>query len=181
MREIKSSMKPMSVKENRVVSNLIYLVQAGWVEERTQSYVIQRSGRPVQVSSVDYRITNRGIDRFEGPSKFQESDRLKGINITNVQGVTVVGEGNVVDARFEVLSRNLDLLGIEIRASDKLTDREKLSLQAEVETMKSQLAKPEPDRGILSRAWGSLKAVATLSGVAAAIDRIRPIIEPLLG
>ncbi len=92
----------------------------------------------------------------------------------------MVGEGNVVDARFELLSRHLDLLGAEIRSSDKLADREKLSYQAEIDTIKSQLMKPEPNRVIIAKAWDSLRAVATLSGVAAAIDGVRPFIENLL-
>ncbi len=178
--EIKSALKGLGVKQHRIVTNLLYVVQAGWAEVKTQAYIIQRGGKSVQVASTTYLISNRGIDKLEGPSKFQAVDRLAGINITNVQGVTVVGEGNVVDAKFELLFRHLDLLGAEIRSSDRLADREKLSYQAEIDTMKSQLMKPEPDRSIIATAWDSLKSVATLSGVATAIDRVRPFIENLL-
>ncbi len=180
MGEIKVAMRPLKVKQNRVVTNLLYLVQAGWVDEKRREYIIQAGNRPVQVSNVAYIISNKGIDHYEGPSRFQASNRLQGINITNVQGVTVIGEGNIVDTKFELLSRHLDLLGAEIRASDKLEDRAKLTLQAEIDTIKSQLMKPEPDQGIIAKAWDALKTVATLSGVAAAIDRVRPLIEGLL-
>ncbi|HYT17383.1 MAG TPA: hypothetical protein VEO18_03940 [Thermoplasmata archaeon] len=180
MSEMKAVLKQLNVKQHRIVTNLVYLVQAGWIDEKQRQFIIQQGARPVQVASVTYRITNRGIDRFEGPSKFQAADRFQGINITNVQGVTVIGEGNIVDAKFEIVSRNLDLLGAEIRASDKLADREKLTYQAEIETIKSQLMKPKPDQGIIGRAWDSLKAIATLSGVATAIERVRPLIENLL-
>jgi len=178
--EIKAALKGLNVKQHRIVTNLLYVVQAGWAEEKSQRYIIQRGGKSVQVESTAYRISNRGIDKLEGPSKFQAVGHLSGINITNVQGVTIVGEGNVVDAKFELLSRHIDLLGAEIRSSDKLGDREKLTYQAEIDTIKSQLMKPEPDRGIMTKAWDSLKGVATLSGVAAAIDRVRPFIETLL-
>ncbi len=98
---------------------------------------------------------------------------MAGINITNIQGVTVVGQDNVVITRFEGLFRSLELLGAEIRATSELTDREKLSYQAEIETIKSQLMKEKPDRGILQRAWEAPKGISTLAGVAAAFELIR--------
>lgn len=180
MGEIKRAMKPLGVKERRIVSNLTYLAQSRWVEEIVDRYPIIRGGRPVSVKSVKYRIGSAGVDRIEGPSSFQRVERMAGINITNIRGVTVIGHDNVVDTRFEQLFRSLDLLGAEIRATEGLSDRDKLSYQAEIETIKSQLMKPDPDRGILHRAWDALKAFATVGSAAAAVDRVRSLIDPIL-
>jgi len=105
---------------------------------------------------------------------------MAGINITNIQGVTVVGHDNVVRTRFETLFRDLDALGTAIRAMDALPDQEKLVRQADVETIKSQLAKEEPDKGILQRAWDGLRTVASLPGVQTLLEKVRGAIEPLI-
>ncbi len=180
MGAIKKAMKSLSVKEHRIVSNVLYLVQNRWTEERIEPITVYQRGRPFATKRTTYRITAAGIDRFEGPSTFQRVDRMAGINITNIQGVTVVGQDNIVRVRFESLFRDLDALGAAIRSVDALPDQEKLAYQADVETIKTQLAKEEPDRGILQRAWEGLKNVAALPGVATILGKVRAAIEPLL-
>src|SRR6266540_1069523 len=176
---IKSSMKSLNVMQHRIVSNLTYLVQNRWVEEREDRITIRPKGRPFTVPKIRYRISSAGIDRVEGPSAFQQVDRIAGINITNIHGVTVIGRDNVVQTKFEPLFRDLDTLAIQIRAASGLSDQQKLSYQAEIDTIKSQLMKEQPDRGILRRAWDALKGAATIAGAAALIDRVRLMIGPL--
>jgi len=180
MGDVKKGMKGLGVLERRIVSNLMYLVQTRWVEEKREQFNVYQKGRPVSVPKIRYRISAAGIDRLEGPSAFQQVDRTAGINITNVQGVTVVGQGNIVNARFEALFRDLDALGIAIRAAD-IPDADKVAYQAEIDTIKSQLAKGNPDKGILQRAWDAVKGAATVQGALALFDRVRSAIEPLLG
>jgi hypothetical protein len=102
------------------------------------------------------------------------------INITNIQGVTVIGEGNYVHSQYSDLYQSLDLLGEGIRQADRLSDEAKLNYQAEIETIKSQLLKPNPDRSILKTAWNALKGVATVGGVMSALEKVRALIQPLL-
>ncbi|MCJ7425217.1 hypothetical protein MUP01_13260 [Candidatus Bathyarchaeota archaeon] len=102
------------------------------------------------------------------------------INITNIQGVTVIGEGNYVHSQYSDLYQSLDLLGEGIRQADRLSDEAKLNYQAEIETIKSQLLKPNPDRSILKTAWNALKGVATVGGVVSALEKVRALIQPLL-
>lgn len=92
----------------------------------------------------------------------------------------MVGRDNVVQTKFEPLFRDLDAVAIQLRAASDLTDQQKLSYQAEIDTIKSQLMKEQPDRGILQRAWEALKGASTVGGAGALIDRVRSMIEPLL-
>lgn len=181
MGEIKRAAKTLEVMEKRIVSNLTYLLQNRWVEQDVRQFIVQPAGKPVMTRQVRYRISSAGVDRYEGPSVFQRTERMAGINITNVQGVTVIGHDNVVNTQYADLYRSLDLLGSEVRANQQLSDREKLSYQAEIETMKSQLMKEQPDRSIVERAWSVLKGVATISGVAAAADKVRVLLRGLFG
>lgn len=179
-REIKQVLKEKGLNEQEVASNLYYLIQSGWVNEERKTFPITRGGATIRAESVSYRIADKGINHFEGPSKFQRTPKLTGINITNIQGVTVIGDGNYVYNQYSNLYRSLDLLGEEIRQTDRLSDEEKLNYQAEIETIKSQLLKSDPDRSILRTAWNVLKSVATVGGVVSALEKVRALIQPLL-
>ena len=179
MGDVKKGMKHLYVMERRIVSNVAYLVQTRWVEEKTEELTVYREGRPFPVSRALFRISAAGIDRIDGPSAFQRADPMAGINITNVQGVTVIGQGNIVSTRFEGLFRDLDSLGGAIRASDA-PDTDKVAYLAEIDTMKSQLAKASPDPGILQRAWQGMKSAATIHGVLGLFDRVRIAMEAIL-
>ncbi len=123
MGEVKKGMKGLSVMEKRIVSNLTYLLQNRWVEQEVRQFIVQPGGRSVMTRKVLYRISSAGINRYEGPSAFERTEWMAGINITNVHGVTIIGNDNVVSSQFTELYRNLDLLGSEIRASAALDDR----------------------------------------------------------
>jgi len=179
-REIKQALKEQGLKEQEIASNLYYLIQTGWVDEERRTFPISRGRGTIKAETISYRITDKGINHFEGPSKFQRIHKLTGINITNIQGVTVIGDGNYVYNQHSNLYRSLDLLGEEIRRTDRLSDEEKLNYQAEIETIKSQLLKPNPDRNILRTAWNALKFVATIGGVVSVFEKVRAMIEPLI-
>jgi hypothetical protein len=49
--------------------------------------------------------------------------------------------------------------------TNELNDEKKLEYSAEVKTIQDQLAKPFPDKGIVSKAWGALKFVGTIGSV----------------
>ena len=108
MGEIKKAMRPLAVMEKRIVSNLTYLLQNRWVEQDIRQFVVQPGGRPVMTRQVRYRISSAGGDRYEGPSVFQRAEKMAGINITNIQGVTVIGHDNVVNTQFAELFRSLE-------------------------------------------------------------------------
>ena len=178
--EIKRVLKDKGLTQQEIARNLYYLIQTGWVAENKKTLRIEKGGKTIYVEDVSYRITEVGINHFEGPSKFQRTSRLNGINIKNIRGVVVVGNDNIVYNKHSNLYRSLDLLGEEIRRSDKFSDKQKLTCQAEIDTIKSQLSKPTPDRSILRTAWDALRTIATIGGVINILEKVRALIEPLL-
>jgi hypothetical protein len=179
--KIKRELKKHGLKEQEIVSNLDYLVQTEWVVEEKEEYPFTRDGRTIQAQRITYKISDKGINHFEGESKFQKPHEVTGINITNVQGVTVVGDRNFVYNQYGDLYRALDLLDEEIRKNSNFSDRQKLDYRADIETIKSQLAKAKPNREVIRSAWRGLKALATVGTVMQLFLRIKELIAPLIG
>lgn len=151
-----------------IISNLLYLIQAGWVKQE-------------KISKIPYFIINTpGVNHFEGPSSFQKSQWVTGINVTNIQGVTVIGDNNYVKQEFGDLYRSLDLLKGEIGKSAQLSDEDKLEYQSEIETIKNQLAKKAPNKTILTQAWQALSTLATIDGVSGFHQSVESLISGLI-
>jgi len=88
-REMKSR---HGMKQPEVASNLDYLIQVGWVrpEVKSRSFVTSR-GMVLPREQTKYKISEVGINHLEAASMFKKPQAASHVNITNVQGVTVVG------------------------------------------------------------------------------------------
>jgi hypothetical protein len=180
MRDLKDALKSQGFKEQEIVSNLDYLTQTQWVLRDEEEFPLRRGGIIIKAKNVTYKISEKGINHFQGPSKFQTVHKFENIKVMNVQGVTVIGENNVVYNQHADLFRHLDVLDTEIQKSDRLSDADKLSVHADIETIKSQLGKPKPTKEILSSAWKGVQAAATVAGVIGLCQTIAPLIAHLL-
>jgi len=181
--QLKQDLKKLGLKEREIVRNLDYLIQSRWVTVETEEteFKTPRGFIKKQVKPY-YKISDIGITYFEGPSEFQRvSKSFSGINITNVQGVTVVGDQNVVvNTQYLDLYRRLSLLSEAVRGSAQLSDKEKLDYVTEIETIKDQLAKQSPDKSIIRLVWEKLKPLATVSGVMSFFKQVAELIGRLL-
>lgn len=180
MRDLKEALKKEGFRDQEIVSNLDYLTQTKWVLADEEEYPLQKGGVTIQAKKVTYRISEKGINHFQGASKFQTVHKFQNINVTNVKGVTIIGENNVVYNQYADLFRNLDNLDTEIQKSAQLNDENKLSAHADIETIKSQLSKPKPTKEILSVAWKGVEAAATIAGVIGLCQTVAPLIAHLL-
>lgn len=180
--EIKKALKQKGIDRKQVIRNLQYLIDTGWVKEIvTTSTFRTTKGNLVNSPSSAYMIGSQGIDYFEGRSKFEKKEGMAGIKIENVSGVVTIGDHNYIRQEFMPLFKLLDDLDNRIRLTDQLDDKEKVDYSAEVKTIQSQLAKPNPDKGILARSWGALKGVATLGGLTNAANLVKSEIEKAIG
>jgi hypothetical protein len=183
IRDLQSEMKTRhGMKQPEVSSNLDYLVQVGWVKEVVKERSFKTAGgMEVSQEQVKYKISDIGINHLESGTTFRRPEASKHINITNIQGVTVVGEGNVVNTQFGDLSRALDELDRAIGSSDRLTDEQKLDAGGDLSTIRTQISKKNPDRSIIKAAWGSLEKVATAVTVGEAVVKVGTLLATLLG
>jgi hypothetical protein len=61
-----------------------------------------------------------------------------------------------------------------------LDDETKLNVAADIDTIATQIQKPEPDRTIVQRAWGPIEKTAALAGLAEAGMIVAHLLGPLL-
>ena len=169
-REMKSR---YGMKQPEVASNLDYLIQVGWVrpEVKSRSF-LTKGGMVLPREQTKYKISEVGINHLEAANMFKKPQAASQVNITNVQGVTVVGDGNVVNAKFTELSSALDQLDQAIADSRQLTDEQKLDAAGDLSGIRAQIGKKNPDPSAIRRMWEGLKAMPILGNAADAIARV---------
>lgn len=169
------------LKQQQVMANLTYLIDNGWVKTVNVEKTVKVRGGTIPQVTTFYEITAKGIDKIEGGSQFEPKERYAGINISATgKNIITLGDGNVVNAQYSELHKTLDELKYAIAQSQDLDEAAKLDLSVDVESIKDQLAKVEPDRTIVGHLWAGLEKVAVLSGVAAAYQKVAPYIQNLL-
>jgi len=182
IRDLQSALRSSyGFKQHEVSSNLDYLIQVGWVKEvvRERSFKTPK-GMELSQEQIKYKISDVGINHLEAGTMFSRADSSKNVNITNIHGVTVVGDGNIVNTQFTDLSRALDELDRAISQARDLTDIQKLDAAADLSTIRAQIAKKNPDKTIVTTAWKSLEGLATIATLAEAAHKVGELIAGLL-
>jgi hypothetical protein len=177
-RELKAK---YGMTQQSVISNLTYLIDRGWVKKCEVQKTVNVPGGTIPSTVTWYEISALGIDKIEGGSEFEPKDRYPGINV-NATGMNVItlGDGNVVNARFSELREKLDGVKFQMSSSGMLSEKQKLDVAVDIESMKDQLAKENPDTTILGHLWSGIDRVAKVAGIADAVQKVWPFISPLL-
>lgn len=163
-RELKDS---HGLTQSEVRSNLTYLISQGWVEEQSiVKSVPTPRGSIISAATSYYIITAAGIDKIEGPREFT-MDKFHGIKIEATgQNIITVGDGNQVNAKFADAAQELAELKEEMRESSILSEAEKVSAIGDIDSIQSQLAKPEPNKSVIATLWNSVDKASKLAGLA---------------
>src|SRR5438874_2706021 len=180
--DLRRAMKKLhGMKQSEVASNLDYLIQVGWVrpEVKSRSFVTPR-GMVLPREQTKYKISEIGINHLEDASMFKKPQAASHVNITNVQGVTVVGDGNLVNAKFTELASALDDLDQAIADSQQLTDEQKLDAAGDISAIRAQVAKKNPNSSAIRGAWEGLKALAVVANTAEAVANVGKLLTALL-
>lgn len=181
IRYIKADLKAQNgLSQQQVQSNLTYLLSQGWAEEKTVTKQVRAKGGTVIPSvTTYYHITAAGIDKIEGPGEFT-MPKFHGINIQATgQNIITLGDGNQINAQFGDLGKALVDLREAITKSDA-PELDKMSVIADIDTIQSQLAKPQPNRSIIAAAWDAVKGAATIYGCAGFVQKVTDFIGGFL-
>lgn len=179
--DVKKELKATNgLTQQEVQSNLTYLISQGWVEEDTIEKSFTAPGGTVIPSSTSfYKITAAGIDKIEGPGEFT-IPKFHGIKIEATgQNIITLGDGNQINAKFSELGQSLLELREAVTKSEA-PEAEKMGLVADIDTIQSQLAKPEPNRGIIQSAWEAVKAATVINGCTALVAKVAGLIGGFL-
>lgn len=174
IRELQKEMKIQhSMNQKDVSSNLDYLIQVGWVREVVRERTFKtKKGMELSQEQIKYKISDIGINHLEAGTVFKKPQSASQLNITNLKGITIIGDGNIVNAEFTDLSRALDELDNAIASSAQLSDEQKLDAAGDLSTIRTQIAKKNPKSSIIKSAWKSLEAIATFSTVTDAAAKV---------
>jgi len=181
---VKHDLKELhGLTQKQVMSNLTYLTDMGWVKTfEVEKQVATSSGTTVPSSVTWYEIAASGIEKIEGASEFTPAPAFAGVNITALgANVITMGDGNVVHAEFRELHAELDQVRGELVASDVLDDAQKLEVIADIESLKSQLAKSDPDGSVIAALWSGIDKAAALAGLAQLAVAVYPHVQRLIG
>ena len=163
-----------------VSSNLDYLIQVGWAREVVKDRMFKTpGGMELNREQTKYKISEVGIDHLEAGTTFKKPQAANQINITNIKGVTILGDGNVVNSEFTDLSRALADLDHKIAETNELTDEQKLDAAGDLATIRVQIGKKQPDRTVIRSAWESLKVVADITSIAEAAGKVGSLVGGL--
>jgi hypothetical protein len=168
-RELKAS---HGLSQQEIQSNLTYLISQGWVKEDAIEKSYTAPGGTIIPSTTNfYTITAAGIDKIEGPGEFT-MPKFHDIRIEATgQNIITLGDGNQINAKFGDLGKSLAELRNAITSSD-VTESAKLELVADIDTIQSQLAKPEPNANIIKSAWEVVKHAAAINGCTALVTKV---------
>ena len=165
----------------QVVSNLTYLIDRKWVNTVEVEKTVTVGGGTVPSTVTWYEIAAAGIDKIEGESEFTPPDRYPGINVQATgNNVITVGDGNIVNAEYTQLFAELNELKNAVASSDALGEAEKLDISIDIETLKDQLAKVEPDRQVTSRLWSRIEKAAAVAGLTEFVLAVTPLIQGIV-
>ncbi|MBL0349517.1 MAG: hypothetical protein IPP68_03955 [Elusimicrobia bacterium] len=179
--DVKKELKATSgLTQQEVQSNLTYLISQGWVKDDTVVKSFTAPGGTVIPSPTTfYVITAPGIDKIEGPGEFT-MPKFHGIKIDATgQNIITLGDGNQINAKFGDLGGALAELRDAITQSEA-PEAQKMGLVADIETIQSQLAKPEPNRGIIKAAWETIKSAATINSCVTLVAKVAGLISGFL-
>ncbi|GFP34166.1 hypothetical protein HKBW3S42_02506, partial [Candidatus Hakubella thermalkaliphila] len=119
-------------------------------------------------------------DSLEAASIYQRQETTARINITTIKGVTVVGDGNVVNADFTDLYRVLNDMKHAVLTDSHLSEDTKLGAVSDIDSLQSQLQKPKPDKGLIKTLWSGIEKVVTGANFAELMAKAARLISPLL-
>jgi hypothetical protein len=179
--DVKKELKAADgLTQQEVQSNLTYLISQGWVvEDKVQKSFTAPGGTVVTPSTSFYKITAAGIDKIEGPGEFT-MPKFHGIRIEATgQNIITLGDGNQINAKFGDLGEALSKLREAVTQS-QAPDSQKMEIAADIDTIQAQLAKPEPNRGIVRTAWETVKAAAAINGCATLVHTASGLIAGIL-
>ena len=102
------------------------------------------------------------------------------IHATSAENIITIGDGNQIEARFKDVGEALANLADTIKASEKLDDAAKLDLVADINSMQDQLAKKEPNKGVLRSLWTAVETAAKAAGIVEAVTKVTDFLQSLL-
>ncbi|MBZ0203268.1 MAG: hypothetical protein K8I03_09670 [Ignavibacteria bacterium] len=169
------------LKAQQVVSNLTYLLSQGWIEPKEVGKAFSTpKGSVVPSITTYYVITAAGIDKIDGPTEFTPN-KFAGIKIEATgQNIITLGDGNQVNSKFENVGNALNDLKNAVKDNTVITEEDKVDIVSDIDSIQDQLAKPKPNKTVITTLWSGLGKLATIEGIMELYQKAEPYVRNLL-
>ncbi|HMG88837.1 MAG TPA: hypothetical protein VK589_02220 [Chryseolinea sp.] len=179
--DVRSDLKDLhGFKATEVVGHINYLISQGWldIDVEKKSFTTDR-GVTIPSETEWYFITAPGIDKIEGPSSFTR-DRFTGIKIEATgQNIITLGDGNQVNVKYQDAGKAPSDLREAVKRSHELRDEAKLEIVSDIDTISSQLTKPEPNKTVIASVRDGINKAASVGSLVDLVTKVSPVISSL--
>jgi hypothetical protein len=180
---IRKELKAMhSLTSQEVHRNLSYLQSQGFIEELIQPRAYRTPNGTLQPATMRFfRISALGVDKIDGPTLYTR-DKFSGIHIDAAgQTLISIGDGNRINCAFREVGEAVSELRDAVVTSEQIDENRKLETVADLESIQDQLAKPNPNKGVVSLLWKGMGWLANIDGVAGLFGKVTALISHVTG
>ena len=175
--QIERAVRKTGVKasDKQVMQSVDYLKTAGMLNRTSDTKTVKmpatrNGGKGSSFKHTDYwyTLTVKAIDKLEGETEYSHMPFVpfQTININTSNAPVIVGSNNLVSSNVTIFSQ-LDELQQVISESTEIDIEERQDAVSDIEGLKQQLAKPNPNSEIIGILWKNIGRVADLAGAGA--------------
>lgn len=112
-----------------------------------------------------YTLNHRAIDELEGETEYSKKPfaPLQNVTVNTTNAPVIFGSNNIVSNHVQLFSQ-LDELQQKISDSKKLSVEDRQDAASDIESVKQQLAKPNPNHSVINTLWAGIGKAADLAG-----------------
>lgn len=189
--QIESGIRKVGYKisDKQVMQAVDYLKETGLLKRTQETKTVKMpapryGGRTSSFKHTNYwyTLSAKAIDKLDGETEFSSKPfvPLQSIHITTSNAPVIVGSNNVVSNNV-VLFSQLDELAQIISESSDISVEERQDTVSDIESLKQQLAKPNPNRTIVDLLWQNIGRAADIAGATALTVEIAKAIAAMTG
>lgn len=182
------------VEDEQVMQAVHYLKEARMLKRAQETKTIKtgglrRSSSRYSVGSGSfkhtdywYTLTQKAIDELEGETEYSKKPfaPLQSIQINTSNAPVIIGSSNYVSNNVTVFNQ-LDQLAQTITESEDISVEDRQDAASDIESLKQQLAKPNPNKTVVDLLWQNIDRAADLAGASALAVTIAKGIAALTG
>jgi len=161
--------------DKQVMQAVDYLKAAGMLKrtQETKTVKIPVSRYGIKGSSFKhtnywYTLTVKAIDKLEGETEYSSKPFVpfQTIHINTSNAPVIVGSNNLVSNNITIFNQ-LDELQQVISETADIDVEERQNAASDIESIKQQLAKPNPNKSVMDLLWQNISRVADIAGASA--------------
>jgi len=173
-----------SIKDEQIMQAVDYLYGAKMLNRNKETKTVKMSkpqytsrfntgNTSFQHTNYFYTLTVKAIDELEGETEYSRKPfaPLQNIIINTSNAPVIVGSNNNVSNNINVFNQ-LDKLEQTISESSDISVEERQDATNDIESLKQQLVKPNPNQQVIGLLWTNIGRIADLAGAGGLVYEI---------